>query len=222
MALYATACCGHRWPMDLVVRRIRPSDSEALSRFYSELSPDSLRARFLGYTRGLSGPTTRALCALDHMHDEGLVALLGEGDSSRIVGHVCLADAGTGAVEIGISVADDFQGRGIGRRLFEQATAWAIERGFKSIVASCFVNNARVLALLGSAPFGAQTSFAGEGVVDVRIPLRQPLPVEAELAPRRLPSMTRRSRRRAAVSPATRRHAFHLARLPAARGSRLR
>jgi RimJ/RimL family protein N-acetyltransferase len=200
--------------MDIAIRRIRPADVEELSRFYNDLSPMSLWARFLGYTRGLSGSTTRALCALDHMHDEGLVAVVGDPDSPRIVGHVCLADAGAGAAEIGICVADDFQGQGVGRRLFEQATAWAIERGFKSIVASCFVNNARVLALLGSAPYGARTTFADDGVVDVTIPLEPPLPVEAALAPVWSQAMTRRSRRRAAITHDQPFHAFWLARRP--------
>ena len=202
--------------MDVAIRRIRPSDVEDLARFYKELSTVSLWARFLGYTRGLSGSTSRALCALDHMHDEGLVAVHGDPDSPRIVGHVCLADAGAGAAEIGICVADDFQGRGIGRRLFEQATAWAVERGFKSIVASCFVNNARVLAVLASAPYGARTTFAGEGVVDVTIPLEQPLPVAAEVAPLWSWAMAHRSPRPAAVARRNPCHAFRLARRPAA------
>ena len=205
--------------MDIAIRRIRPSDVEDLARFYNELSPLSLWARFLGYTRGLSGSTARALCALDHMHEEGLVAVHGDPDSPQIVGHVCLADAGAGAAEIGICIADAFQGRGIGRRLFEQATAWAMERGFKSIVASCFVTNTRVLALLASAPYGARTTFAGEGIVDVTIPLDPPMPMAAQVAPQWSWAMAHRSPSRAALARRNPCHAFRLSRRPPAQGA---
>jgi GNAT superfamily N-acetyltransferase len=189
--------------MKITIRRVQPTDADPLSRFYGDLSPESLHARFLGGTRGVTPGTSRAFCTLDHMHDEGLVALLDGMPEPRIVGHVCLFDAGTGEVEIGIAVADACQGHGIGRQLFEAAIAWATERGFKAIKASCYMDNSRVLALLSSAPYGARTGMAASGTVNVTIPLSGPLPALVEtwpegalaaLAPRRTPR--RRLRRR--------------------------
>jgi acetyltransferase len=170
--------------MDVLIRRIRPSDDEQLSRFYRDLSPESLHARFLGATRGISGSTVRAFCSLDHMHDEGLVAVLSHSADQRIVGHVCLLDVGAGSVEIGICVADRFQGLGLGRRLFERAIAWALGRGFKSIKATCATDNARVLALLTSAPYGAKTTYGGAGTVEISVPLVGNLPVARESWPK--------------------------------------
>jgi acetyltransferase len=169
--------------MTIVIRTIRPSDAEELSRFYRELSPESLNARFLGSTRGISAATARAFCTLDHMHDEGLVALADDFARQRIVGHVCLLEAGDGAVEIGICVADRLQGLGIGRRLFERAITWATERGYTRITATCATNNSRVLALLSSAPHGAETTLAIGGTVDVTIPLLGHLPESRESWP---------------------------------------
>lgn len=167
----------------VVIRRVRPADGEALSAFYAGLSPDSLHARFLGYTRGIASGLARSFCTLDHMHDEGFVAVVSERGSERIVGHLCLAHLSATQLELGIAVGDEFQGRGMGRRLFETAIAWAREHRFASVVASCFARNSRVLALLTSTPYGAQVTTSDGGVVEVVIPLVGPLPTTRSWPP---------------------------------------
>lgn len=83
---------------------------------------------------------------------------------------------GNHELELGIAVATDCQGRGIGRTLFEAAIVWARERHFRTIVATCYADNSRVLALLNSAPFAASVTPSIGGIVDVAIPLQAPLP----------------------------------------------
>lgn len=161
----------HEAVSGIAIRRVRPSDSEDLRDFYVALSEADLRARFLGYTRGLSATAARAFCTLDHMHDAGFVALAMAKGPNRIVGHVCLACIGPRQLELGIAVASDCNGMGIGRRLFDAALAWSQDRRFVSIVATCYADNSRVLGLLTSAPFGASVGSSDAGVVDVTIPL---------------------------------------------------
>jgi RimJ/RimL family protein N-acetyltransferase len=160
----------------VTIRRVRPGDRDGLTAFYSDLSAESLHSRFLGSARGLSAPIARSFCNLDHMHDEGFVALTGDPGHERIVGHLCLADAGASTLELGVAVADDNQGRGIGRALIEAALAWAHDRGYRKIDASCFADNSRVLALLRATPFGASITPSASGVVEVSINLEGPLP----------------------------------------------
>ena len=160
----------------VAIRRVRPSDSAGLSAFYASLSPDSSHARFLGHTRGIGGGLARSFCTLDHMHDEGFVAVTSDEREERIVGHLCLARVSPVQLELGVAVSDEFQGKRIGRRLFSAAIAWAREHRFASVVATCFADNSRVLALLTSAPEGAAVTPADGGVVDVVIPLESPLP----------------------------------------------
>ena len=157
---------------------------QRLADFYTNLSPESLHCRFLGYARGVTGSAARSFCTLDHMHDEGFVAL----DETvyggnAILGHVCLVRVAPGRAELGIAVADASQGEGIGRRLFETALVWARDRGFETIVASCFADNWRVLALLRSAPNSAAISTAASGVVDVVIPMRGRIQRESSRPP---------------------------------------
>lgn len=162
---------------DITIRRVRPTDADALVAFYGTLSKESRRARFLAFGSTISGKSARSLCSLDHMHDEGFVALASTNDvPAAIIGHVCLAEWGQGAVELGIAVADGYQGRGVGRRLFVEAIAWAHDRGYERVNATCFADNTRVLKLLRSSPVQPMIEYSGDGVVDVSIPLRAPLP----------------------------------------------
>ena len=107
----------------VVIRRVQPSDRDALIEFYSGLSEASRYARFLGFTHGVDDQTARSFCTHDHMHQEGFVALV-PGDGSRLVGHLCLEPAGERKLELAIAVADAYQGRGVGRRLIEAAIEW--------------------------------------------------------------------------------------------------
>jgi acetyltransferase len=166
--------------MHIDIRRVRPSDAEALRSFYEALSSESRRARFLGSGSVADPGTARAFCTPDHMHDEGFVAVAATG---ALIGHLCLVDVGDNRLELGVAVADEWQGHGIGRRLFEAALDWARDRGVTTIVASCFADNWRVLSLLRSAPHPPTIEPAAAGVVDVLIPMRGPVPGDLSRPP---------------------------------------
>jgi GNAT superfamily N-acetyltransferase len=173
------------------IRRVHPADRAALRDFYSALSPDSRRARFLGWVSGLSGEQSLTFCTPDHTHAEGFVAVSERPeDRGAILGHLCLEPAGKRQLELAVAVADAAQGSGVGRALFRAALDWAVARGFEAVIASCLADNWRVLSLLTSAPNPARIAAADAGVVNVYVPLQEPLPAEwrsAEVfaAPRR-------------------------------------
>ena len=159
------------------IRRVRPNDAAALRCFYDGLSPESRRARFLGWV-GVSDGQSLTFCTPDHVHAEGFVALSDRpGDESTVIGHLCLEPAGPQQLELAVAVADDWQGRGVGRALMAAALAWATEHGYDEIVASCFADNWRVLRLLGETAYPPRVNPAEAGVVNVSIPLHGPLPM---------------------------------------------
>lgn len=178
------------WVPETVIRRVRPDDQPALRRFYDELTPHTLRARFLGFVPGVSDTTSRSFCTPDHMHGEGFVALMPALEGGELVGHLCLEPANKDQLELAVAVADGHQGQGIGRSLMDAALAWASERHFEAVVATAFADNGRVLRLLSAAPYGAHVLPAGGGVVDVVIPL-----VPALLADRVVPAPAERRAR---------------------------
>ena len=180
---------------DLTLRRVRPSDGAALSAFYAGLSAESRRSRFLGPASGVSDALSRSFCTPDHSHAEGFVALAADG---ALVGHLCLEPLDESRLELAVAVADEWQGRGIGRALFEAALGWARQRRYREVVASAYADNGRVLRLLSSAPFAAQVSPAGAGVVNVTLPLAGELPASWQ----RLPPAAARARRGRRSGPA--------------------
>lgn len=183
------------------IRRVRPSDQEPLQSFYARLSPESRRARFLGFAPGLDIRLARTFCTPDHMHGEGFVAVAGApgANGEEIVGHLCLEPAGRDSIEVALAVADGQQGRGIGRALFEAAITWAQSQRLRTIVASAFADNSRVLRLLSSSPYPARVSYAEGGIVDVAIPIVPELPKDQLFLPpaewRRRYARRRRSNR---------------------------
>jgi GNAT superfamily N-acetyltransferase len=160
---------------DVSVRRVRPTDAAALGAFYEGLSRESRRARFLGWV-GVSDGQSFSFCTPDHVHAEGFVAVhpVG-GEEIEIVGHLCLEPAGPSELELAVAVADAWQGRGVGGALMRAALRWADERGYETILASCFADNVQVLRLLRAAPFPPIVQPADAGVVNVIMPLRGPL-----------------------------------------------
>lgn len=156
--------------------RIRPIDAgdrEALVRFYTGLSEDSLSLRFHGASHGIADRAAATFCGTDHEHREGLVAVLDEPGvpDPIIVGHLCLEPSGAREMEMAVAVVDAWQRRGIGRRLLGAAMAWAGQHGIERLRASMLSTNVAVLGLLRSMGREVTLANASAGVVDATVDL---------------------------------------------------
>src|SRR3954462_4766840 len=118
---------------DVVVRDgstvcLRPAtvdDAEALQRFLTSLSADSLYFRFLGIP-ALNGERVRALLG-DHA-----TCVIAEA-ASRIVAFAGFyRDADRDRAEVAFAVADALQGHGIGTRLLEYLAGLARAQGIET------------------------------------------------------------------------------------------
>jgi GNAT superfamily N-acetyltransferase len=96
------------------------------------------------------------------------------GMAERIVGHLCLEPAGGHTAEVAVAVADDFQHRGIGRRLLAAGVHWALAAGFTTLTASACIGNAPIHRLLWGLGRPTDVSHAGSGIEDIRIDMRTP------------------------------------------------
>jgi GNAT superfamily N-acetyltransferase len=154
--------------------RIRPvlaSDEQALLDFYAALSDDSRHARFLGCARGLDPRVAHNLCCGFGVGEAGFVAERVTPDRQQIVGHVCLTRAGANTLEIGIAVADSYQGHKLGHRLFADALTWAELNRIDQLVAIAYSDNWRVLRLLRESGHATHVRDAGAGVSTISIDL---------------------------------------------------
>jgi GNAT superfamily N-acetyltransferase len=160
-------------PSSVRVRAIRPTDAPELQRFYAGLSPDSRRMRFLCVSTGLSPAQCASFCTTDHDHREGFVAVVQDGPAAqeRIVGHLCLEPVREEAAEVAIAVADEFQHRGVGRRLVFAGLAWARGKYIARLTATMSADNGPIHRLLAGLGRPADVRYAGAGVSTITIHL---------------------------------------------------
>ena len=159
------------------VRPVRPGDAPDLARAYANLSDQSRYRRFFTAMPELPEVTLKAAAEVDHEKHEALVALpLG---SPEIVGEcrfVRRADQ-PGTADVGVTVVDAWQGRGLGSALLARLSERAREAGIEYFAVEVLAENKPMLALLPSLgrvesePLGSAVTAR----VELTDPRRQPV-----------------------------------------------
>jgi GNAT superfamily N-acetyltransferase len=98
----------------------------------------------------------------------GLVAT--SGADERIVGHALYAPLHEGRAEVAFTVADDFQGRGLGTILLGQLAEIACSRGLHTFEAHVLPDNHSMLAVFRESGFPVRT-HAGPGEIRATFPI---------------------------------------------------
>ena len=154
------------------IRQIRPDDAQALVRAYANLGEQSRYRRFFTVMPELPEATLKAAVEVDHTDHEALVAvpLL----STEIVGEcrfIRLPDQSDTA-EVGVTVVDAWQGRGLGSALLGRLSERALEAGIEYFTAEVLAENRTMLALLPS--LGQVETESRGPVVTARVELAEP------------------------------------------------
>lgn len=129
------------------VRPIRPADKAALSEAFERLSDESRYQRFLSPMPELRPMDLVYLTEVDHHDHEALVAFGGDGTAVGVARYVRLPER-PGAAEFAVTVADDWQRRGLGTLLIERLGARARAEGVRRFEASVLARNHEMLGLL--------------------------------------------------------------------------
>jgi RimJ/RimL family protein N-acetyltransferase len=159
---------------DLVrVRQVRPGDAPALARAYAHLGEQSHYRRFFTVMPELPEATLRAPVEVDHTDHEALVAvpLRSEGEIAAECRFVRLADQPDTA-ELGVTVVDAWQGRGLGSVLLARLSERALEVGIEYFTAEVLAENRAMLSLLPA--LGRVESESLGPVVTARIEIAEP------------------------------------------------
>jgi RimJ/RimL family protein N-acetyltransferase len=136
----------------LGVRPISPDDRDTFSSWFGRLTPESRRRRFHGPKPKLSARELTYLTEVDHVTHTALMAVDAQG---RMVGEAryATADPASRTADFAITVADAWQGRGVGSRLIGVLVERACEEGIRRFKAPVLTSNheaIRVLERLGS------------------------------------------------------------------------
>jgi RimJ/RimL family protein N-acetyltransferase len=154
------------------IRQIRPEDGPALVLAYEKLGEQSRYRRFFTVMPELPEATLKAAVEVDHVDHEALVAL--PLLSAEIVGEgrfIRLPDQ-PGTAEVGVTVIDAWQGRGLGSALLARLSERASEAGIEYFTAEVLAENRAMLALL---PGLGQVETESRGsVVTARVELAEP------------------------------------------------
>ncbi len=132
------------------VRPVRPDDLQALTALLRDLSPDARRYRFFGQV-DLEG-AARAMAVGGGPEDHALVALTGVPE--RIIGHAqYLRDPRSRVAEVAFTVADAFQGRGLGTLLLAHLAEHAHAAGVEELDAEVMADNRRMIDMFRGSGF---------------------------------------------------------------------
>jgi GNAT superfamily N-acetyltransferase len=128
----------------VVLRLAGPGDVPAITRLYLELSPESFYSRF---NTDRPGPALVAQLANFGTGDACLVAAA-PADPGRMVAEARYVPIAPGTAELALTVADPFQGTGLGRILLDALVERARAEGLGRLRAVVLLANTPMLRLL--------------------------------------------------------------------------
>jgi RimJ/RimL family protein N-acetyltransferase len=132
----------------VLVRRITPADAPLLADGFARLSEESRRLRFLAPKPSLSEAELRYLSEVDGHRHEALGATDAGTRQGVGIARFVRDDDDPSRAEVAVTVADEWQGRGVGTVLLEHLAERAREEGVARFTALVARDNRPVQGLL--------------------------------------------------------------------------
>ncbi len=157
----------------VLIRPIRADDKRMLTDGLRRLSDESVQRRFLTPKRTFSRAELRYLTEVDGRDHVALVAEHPSGPVRRLIAvarFVRLAEDPR-AAEVAITVADDWQGQGLGSLLSEQLAAEARRLGIRRFTATMAADNVPAHRLMARLTDHLEQHHVGSGVDELVLDL---------------------------------------------------
>jgi acetyltransferase len=147
-----------RWQLpegiDLIIRPIRPEDAEIEQTFVRGLSQESKHFRFVSALQELTPSMLARFTQIDYDREMALIAVQEEDDKETEIGVVRYVINPDGeSCEFALVVADEWQHRGIGRKLMDALMDIARDKGLKTMEGDVLANNRNMLGLVTALGF---------------------------------------------------------------------
>lgn len=176
----------HRYPADLidvvhldgarrvVIRPVLPQDADLTDAFFRNLSRAARYDRFMTHVRDLPPDVLRRFTEVDYSDHVALVAEVFIDGRETVIAEARYVRtvADPAAAEFAVSVAEDWQGKGLARLLLGKLVCRAAADGIDRIVGETLASNWRMLALARKAGFAIRTSPEVAGLMLLERPLR--------------------------------------------------
>jgi len=150
------------------IRPARPSDARLVEDYLIGLSPETRRLRF--WTQAVNvTDLARRVVDVDYRDHLTLLVLVG-GDEGRMIGGAQYIRMDGTRAELGLSVTDEYQGRGIGSILLGQMAQAAGANGVTIFVAEVLPENHGMINVFRASGFPV-TLRAEPGSIEVEFPI---------------------------------------------------
>jgi acetyltransferase len=156
----------------VTVRPIRPDDAAIEQQFVRDLSPESKYNRFMAEMAELTPQMLAKFTRIDWPRDLALIVTLPEQGREREIAVARYVSQNDGvSCEFAITVADQWQGHGIGHRLMGTLMRFARDAGFRRMDGFVLSANRKMLDLMRALGFSVGPSEEGPLVKLVSRPL---------------------------------------------------
>jgi RimJ/RimL family protein N-acetyltransferase len=153
----------------VLIRQVRDTDAPLLADGFTRLSARSRRMRFLSTKTTLSAAELRYFTDVDH-HDHEALGALSPADGRGVgIARYIRGPGDPRAAEIAVTIADDWQGRGLGTELLARLSDRARQAGIGRFTATVSADNVAMPRLLWK--MGAELTGRSRGTVDYEVAL---------------------------------------------------
>ena len=155
---------------EVLVRPISPDDRDLLGSAFAALSDRSRYLRFQAPMAELSDRQLAYLTSVDHHDHEALIAL--DPGQEEIVGVARFVRMQGEQAECAITVADEWQGRGLGTELLDRLVDRAHDEGVERFSAVVLAENSEAIRLLERLGDTARRPVGSQIELDIALPER--------------------------------------------------
>ena len=163
------------WSRDLVartgfrfhVRPARPDDEPALAAFFTHVTADDLRFRFLSTIKEVGHDRLAAMTQIDHRRTENFLAFV-DGNPVIIATAMLACDEALEIGEVAITIRSEDKKKGVGWELLGHIARYAEAKGVKSLVSLESRENHAAIELEKELGFVAQSYSEDPALVMVR------------------------------------------------------
>jgi RimJ/RimL family protein N-acetyltransferase len=161
----------------ITIRPISAADYDLEQEFVSRLSAASGYQRLMS-ARRLSAAEIQRFTNIDHQREMALIATTPVDGRERQVGvaRYVKDESAPGEAEFAIVVADDWQGRGLGRKLLASLLEAARADGVRRAVATTLSTNEGMLALARRLGFTLAPNHAAPSITNLTLELLDTTP----------------------------------------------
>lgn len=157
---------------EITIRPIQPEDAGIEQDFVQHLSPETRRRRFLAAIRELTPRALERFTHPEYPQEQALIATIKEAGVEKEIGVARYAGEPGGVhAEFAIVIADEWQGKGLGRRMMQDLLEAATTAGMRHLEGLVLRDNRQMLQMVQDLGFRVENDPEDSDLVYVRIKL---------------------------------------------------